>query len=170
MTPTAPTPSQEEHHAERRGAGELDGDLGGERDRSAQAAAVNNRAMLRALGLAIVTGVVLDVLVIAAAAIAGGEGAVPGALTGTGLALVVTLPTLLSARIGTRHGPAAMAGVVLGTWLGKMVVLIGVLLWVRTLSGVSLPWIGVALLVGAVAPAVVEALLLLRARPRLEVR
>lgn len=141
-----------------------------ERARSERAAAHNDRAMLRALVIAIGAGIALDALVILLAAVLGSEGAMPGALIGSGLALVVTLPTLLSARIGMRHGPAAMAGVVLGAWLAKMIVLVGVLLWVRTLPGIAAPWIGVALLVGAVAPAVVEALLLLRSRPRLEVR
>lgn len=140
------------------------------RDRSERAAARNDASMTRAVLVAIAAGLALDALVVLAALVAGGDGAVLGALIGTALVLVVTLPTLISARVGMRQGPAAMAGVVLGTWLAKMVVLIGVLLWVRTLDGIALPWIGYALLVGAVAPAVVESLLLLRSRPRLEVR
>lgn len=140
------------------------------RDRSAQTAARNDAAMIRAVMLAILAGLALDALVVLAALLLGGEGAVLGALAGTGLALIVTLPTLVSARIGARQGPAAMAAVVLGAWLVKMIALVGALILLRGLDGLSSPWMGVALLIGAVVPAVVEALLLLRSRPRLEVR
>lgn len=133
-------------------------------------AAANDRAMMRAVRRAVLAGLALDALVVLAAALIGGRPALLGALIGTGLSLVVTLPTLATARWGARGGVAGMAAVVMGAWLAKMVVLIGVLVWVRTLAGISLPWIGIALLLGAVGAAVLEAVLLLRGQPRLEVR
>lgn len=171
--PVAPPPAPDargDRTAGSSGAEPTAAELTAIRDRSERAAARNDATMTRAVLIAIGAGLALDALAVVAALLLGGPGAVLGALVGTGLALVVTLPTLISARVGMRQGPAAMAGVVLGTWLAKMVVLIGVLLWVRTLGSIALPWTGYALLVGAVAPAVVEAVLLLRSRPRLEVR
>lgn len=145
-------------------------DLGAVRARSEQVAAANDRHLLRALRGAVLAGIVLDLLVLLAALLLGGDGALAGALIGSALALVITLPTLASARAGVRQGPAAMAGIVLGAWLVKMIVLIVVLLAIQDVAGIARPWLGAALLIGAIAPAVIEAVMMTRTRPRLEVR
>ncbi|UYG15971.1 hypothetical protein BRM3_10035 [Brachybacterium huguangmaarense] len=145
-------------------------DLGAVRAHSEQVAAANDRHLLRALRGAVLAGIVLDLLLLLAALLLGGDGALAGALIGSALALVITLPTLVSARVGVRQGPAAMAGIVLGAWLVKMIVLIVVLLAIQDVAGIARPWLGVALLIGAVAPAVIEAVMMTRTRPRLEVR
>lgn len=138
------------------------------RARSQEAADANDRRLVRALRLAIGAGVALDLVVIAAALLLGGRADLLGALVGTGAALVVTLPTLLTAHLGRRLGPAGMAGLVMGAWLVKMIVLIVVLVLLPGEATVSRPWLGIALLVGAVAPAVIEAWLMTRSRARIE--
>ncbi|EWS83010.1 hypothetical protein [Brachybacterium phenoliresistens] len=129
----------------------------------------NQHHLHRALLLAIVVGAVIDaVLIVLAATLLDGP-ALRGALVGTGLALVVTVPTLLSARITRDRDPMMSAAVLVGAWLVKMFVLVIVLLLLQDVDGISRPWIGIALLAGAVAAAVTEALALLARRPRLEV-
>lgn len=129
----------------------------------------NQRHIQRALLLAIVAGVVIDLLVVVLAAVAFDAPALRGALVGSALALVVTVPTLASARL-TRDRDAMMsAAVLVGAWLVKMFVLVIVLALLQDTSAVSRPWIGIALLAGALVAAVTEALVLLSRRPRLEV-
>lgn len=136
----------------------------------ARTIAENDRAMRRALIIAIIAGLAADaVLCLVLLATLGGTAA-QAAVIGAALSLVVTLPTLATAHFGARYGPAAMAGVVMGGWLVKMIVLIALVIWVRSIDGIALPWVGAGLLVGAVAAAVVEAVLLRRSRPRIEVR
>lgn len=119
---------------------------------------------LRAFVLAVVIGLALDAVAIAAAALlAGGPGAL-GALAGTGLALVVSVPTLLTARFALSQSPATFAAVVMGSWLVKMIVLLVAVMALRSVAGISLPWMGIALLLGGLGAAVTEAIALLRAQ------
>jgi hypothetical protein len=129
----------------------------------------NDRLLMRALLLAILAGIVVDAVVILLAAVLGGAGALPGALVGSGLALVVTLPTLASARIARPLPAASYAMVLMGSWLVKMFVLIIALLLLADASWLSRPWVGVALLAGAVVAATTEAVGMVRSRARLEV-
>jgi hypothetical protein len=62
-----------------------------------------------------------------------------------------------------------MAATVLGSWAVKMFIVILVLIAVKDLESVSTPWIGLALLVGAVSAVLVEAVLLARTRQPLDV-
>lgn len=125
--------------------------------------------MQRALILALVVGMVLDVVVIAIAATGSDGPALVGALIGTGLTLVVVLPTLAITFAGPRMTPVSMAATVLGSWAVKMLVVILVLIIVRDMAGVSTRWIGLALLVGAVSAVAVEVVLLARSRQPLDV-
>lgn len=133
------------------------------------ARARNDRLLLRALLIAVAAGLVIDAVVILVAVLAGGDGAVAGALVGSGLALVVTLPTLGSALASRRLDPTGWAMVLMGSWMVKMFVLIIALLLLRDASWLSRPWLGVALLAGAIVAAVTEAVGMMRGRPRLEV-
>ena len=135
----------------------------------ASIAARNDAAMVRVLLRAVLLGAGLAVLAVVIAAVLGPAAALRGAAIGAGLSLVVTRPSLLSARLGASRGPGAFAGIVLGAWLVKMIVLVAVLIAVKSLSGISMPWIGIALLAGALVPTLLEGLMLLRARPMLEV-
>lgn len=135
----------------------------------ARARSRNDALMSRALLLAIVAGLVIDLVVILLAATLGGDGALAGALVGTALALVVTLPTLASARLSRLLPPVAWASVLMGSWMIKMFVLIIALLLLRDAAWLDRPWLGLALLAGAIVAAVVEAVGMVRTRPRLEV-
>lgn len=125
--------------------------------------------MQRALILALVVGMALDVVVIVIAAMSSDSPALVGALIGTGLTLVVVLPTLAITFAGPRMTPVSMAATVLGSWAVKMLVVILVLIVVRDMAGVSTRWIGLALLVGAVSAVAVEVTLLARSRQPLDV-
>jgi len=131
--------------------------------------AAGDRAMQRATLVALVVGLVLDALIIAIAASRDDSAALLGALVGTGLTLVMVLPTVGITFLGKRLTPVSMAATVLGSWAGKMLVVILVLVLVQDLESVSTRWIGLALLVGAVSAVIVEALLLVRARQPLDV-
>jgi len=119
--------------------------------------------------LALVVGLALDAVIILIAALAFDSTALLGALIGTGLTLVVVLPTLAISFAGRRMSPVTMAATVLGSWAVKMFVVILVVIAVRDLASVSTRWIGLALLVGAVAAVSVEAVLLARSRQPLDV-
>lgn len=139
------------------------------RTRSRRSRATGDRAMRRATLAALAVGLVLDVVVIALALLRSDASAVNGALIGTALTLVVVLPTVGIAWYATKLTPTTMAVAVLGSWAGKMLVVIIVLALVRDLGNVSPPWIGIALLVGALSAVIVEAVLLLRSRHPLQV-
>lgn len=129
----------------------------------------NHRAIMRTLVIAIAVGVLIDAVLIAAAAIWADTPAVLGALIGTALALVVTVPTLLSVHLGRHQSPLTAAAILAGSWLAKMFVLVIVLAALPDVAAISRPWLGFALLGGALAAAVTEAAGLLAKRPRLEV-
>ncbi|MGP9539421.1 hypothetical protein ACT3SP_15535 [Brachybacterium sp. AOP43-C2-M15] len=131
--------------------------------------AAGDLAMQRATLVALVVGLVLDAVVIAVAATRDDPAALAGALVGTGLTLVIVLPTVVITFLGRRLTPISMAATVLGSWAGKMLIVILVLLAVRDLDGVSARWIGLALLVGAVSAVLIEGLLFARARRPLDV-
>jgi hypothetical protein len=131
--------------------------------------AVGDRAMQRATLIALGVGLVLDLLVIVLAVTSFDAPAVSGALIGTGLTLVIVLPTVAIALLGRRMTPVTMAATVLGSWAVKMLVVILVLILVRDLASVSTRWIGLALLVGALSAIFVEVVLLARSRQPLEV-
>ncbi|MDO5645397.1 MAG: hypothetical protein Q4G21_06885 [Dermabacter sp.] len=136
---------------------------------SSDAKEMNTKALRRAFVIAVIVGVVLDLVLIAVAVAVGDARALNGALVGTGFALIATLPTLITAFWGLDGGFAALATSVLGTWVIKMFALIIAVLVVQGATWLSTPWVGIALLVGAVVPTVVEIGLLIRTRPRLEV-
>ncbi|ATG54543.1 hypothetical protein CFK41_07030 [Brachybacterium ginsengisoli] len=142
------------------------GRTGSERPRRGTA---GDRAMQRATVIAVAIGLVLDLVVIALAATRPEATALNGALVGTGLTLIVVLPSVVIAFVGPRLTPLSMAATVLGSWAVKMFVVILILLLVRDHPALSTQWIGLALLVGAVSAMIVEATLLLRTRQPLDV-
>lgn len=158
-----PTPSDETiPHGAERAVAPRPGD-------SRRHRAVGDRAMRRAAVIALIVGLVLDLIVLAIA-LARGEGpAVNGALIGTGLTLVIIVPTLVITIVGARMSPLTMAATVLGSWAGKMLIVILVLVLVKDLAAVSSLWIGLALLVGAVPAITIEGVLMARSRQPLYV-
>lgn len=127
------------------------------------AAQVHRRGIVRAYVGAVVAGIVLDVVVIVIALVLGGP-AVPSALLGTALALVISVPSLIPAVLGLDKGVATFAVLVLGVWLVKMIVLVGGVILVRGIEGLEMPWVGLALLAGGLASLLTEAVVLLRIR------
>jgi hypothetical protein len=125
--------------------------------------------MQRATLIAAGVGLVADVVLLAIAATRPESAALYGALVGTGLTLVIVLPTVAIAFVGPRLTPVSMAATVLGSWAVKMFAVILVLLLVRDLEVLSTRWIGLALLVGAVSAMIVEASVLMRTRQPLDV-
>jgi len=125
--------------------------------------------MQRATLIAAGVGLVADLVLLAIAATRPESAALYGALVGTGLTLVIVLPTVAIAFAGPRLTPVSMAATVLGSWAVKMFVVILVLLLVRDMAALSTTWIGLALLVGAVSAMVVEATVLMRTRQPLDV-
>lgn len=128
----------------------------------------NEKRLARAVLIAVLVGVAVDAVIVVLAVLLGDDEAVLSALFGTALAVVVTLPTPVSARLIARREALTGAMIVAGTWLVKMLALIIALSAVRDLGFFVPGWTGVALLGGAVAAAVIEALLLMRRRADLE--
>lgn len=128
-----------------------------------------DRGMLRATVIALIVGVVLDLVVIAVAVLAYDTPAVLGAVVGTVLTLVVVVPTVVTAYLAPRLGAASMAVTVLASWGGKMVVVVVTLLVLRGVEQVSMLWIGIALLVGALCAIASEMILLAKVRQPLDV-
>lgn len=125
--------------------------------------------MQRATLIALVVGLVLDGLLILLAALRHDGPAVLGAVVGTALTLVIVVPSVTIAFTGKRMTPVTMAAAVLGSWAGKMLVVILVLVLLKDVDAVSKRWIGQALLVGALSAVAVEAVLLIRSRQPLDV-
>ena len=131
--------------------------------------AASDRSMQRATLIAAGVGLVADLVLLVIATTRPESAALYGALVGTGLTLVIVLPTVAIAFAGPRLTPVSMAATVLGSWAVKMFVVILVLLLVRDMAALSTTWIGLALLVGAVSAMVVEATVLMRTRQPLDV-
>ena len=131
--------------------------------------AAGDRAMQRATLIALVVGVALAAVIVVIAASRPEPAAFWGALVGSALTLVMVLPTVGITFLGKRLTPISMAATVLGSWAVKMFIVILVLIAVKDLASVSTPWIGLALLVGAVSAVLVEAVLLARTRQPLDV-
>ena len=107
------------------------------------------RDMLVLLGVLTVLGVGLGAL------LAGTPG-VWGALIGVGLALLFSGTTIVSMLVTSGKPPATMAAVVMGAWLGKVVVLIAVLALLRDEDFYHRGVLAAVLLVGVVGSALLD--------------
>ncbi|MBO3086367.1 TrbC/VirB2 family protein [Cellulomonas fengjieae] len=107
------------------------------------------RDMLILLGALAVLGVGIGALV------AGTEG-VWGAAIGVGLALVFSGTTVVSMLRTSGSSPQAMAAVVMGAWLAKVIVVIVVLALITDMDFYSKPVLAVVLLVGVIGSAYLD--------------
>ncbi|MGV8966794.1 MAG: hypothetical protein ACOH2F_10990 [Cellulomonas sp.] len=107
------------------------------------------RGMLLLLGILTVLGVGIGLLV------AGAPGAW-GAVIGVGLALVFSGTTVLSMLLTSGSTPTTMAAVVMGAWLGKVVVLIAVLAILRGQDFYSKGVLAAVLLAGVMGSALLD--------------
>lgn len=111
------------------------------------------RAALRAMLVLLAALTVLGVGI--GFAVAGVPG-VWGAAIGVGLALLFSGTTILSMLRTTGSTPTTLAAVVMGAWLGKVVVLIAVLAVIRDRDFYSRGVLAAVLLVGVVGSAVLD--------------
>lgn len=128
-----------------------------------------DRGMRRATLLGLVVAVVLALAMVALAAAIAERPAVLGALVGAALTVVVVAPTAVTGYLAPRLSPVTMAVTVLASWILKMVIVVVVLLMLRDVESVSIVWVGLTLLVGALMGVVIETVLLARVRRPLDV-
>ena len=107
------------------------------------------RSMLLLLGALTVVGVPVGYMV-------DGTAGVWGALIGIGLALVFSGTTVVAMLRTVRSTPQVMAGVVMGTWLAKVLVVIVVLAVIKDLDFYSKPVLAAVLLVGVLGSAYLD--------------
>jgi hypothetical protein len=101
------------------------------------------------LAVLLVLGVVVGFLV-------DGVAGVWGALLGWALAVVFSTTTIVAMLRTVRSSPAKMAGVVMGTWLAKLAVVIVVLAVLRPLDFYSKPVFGAVLAIAVIGSAVLD--------------
>lgn len=118
----------------------------------APAEAVFRRA-LRDTMLLLVALTVLGVLV---GVLVAGLPGVWGALIGVGLAAVFSGTTVVAMLRTTRATPQVMAGVVMGSWLAKVLVVIVALALLRGLDFYSAPVLAGVLALGAIGSALLD--------------
>ena len=79
-----------------------------------------------------------------------------GALIGWALAAVFSTTTIVAMIRTARSTPAAMAGLVMGTWLAKVLVVVVVLAVLRPLDFYSAPVLGGVLAIAVIGSAVLD--------------
>jgi hypothetical protein len=79
-----------------------------------------------------------------------------GALLGWALAVVFSTTTIVAMLRTVRSSPAKMAGVVMGTWLAKLAVVIVVLALLRPLDFYSKPVFGAVLAIAVIGSALLD--------------
>ena len=110
----------------------------------------------RALRDTILLLVGLTVLGVLVGVLVAGLAGVWGALIGVGLAAVFSGTTVVAMLRTTRAAPQVMAGVVMGTWLAKVLVVIVVLAILRGLDFYSAPVLAGVLALGAIGSALLD--------------
>ncbi len=121
------------------------------------ARASSERAVLRtALRDTLLLVGALLVLGVAVGAIVSGTAGVWGALVGAALAAFFCATTIWSMMRSVGSGPAAMAGLVMGTWIAKVIVLVVVLALLRGADFYDRYVLFVVLALGAVGSALLD--------------
>lgn len=121
-----------------------------------QAEEAERRVLRTALRDTAVFLTVLAVLGVGVGALAAGTAGVWGALVGTGIAGFFCATTVWSMLRSVGAGPAAMAGLVMGTWIAKIVVLVAVLAVLRGRDFYN-PWVLLAVVaVGAIGSSLLD--------------
>lgn len=110
----------------------------------------------RALRDTVLLLVALTVLGVLVGALVSGVPGVWGALIGVGLAAVFSGTTVLAMLRTTHSAPQVMAGVVMGTWLAKVLVVIVALALLRGLDFYSAPVLAGVLALGAIGSALLD--------------
>ena len=98
----------------------------------------------------------LAVLGVGVGALVAGRPGVWGALLGVAMTLVFSGTTIVSMLVTARSSAATTGAVIVGTWLVKMIVLIGALVALRPLGFYDRMVLGVVLLVGVLGAALLD--------------
>ena len=98
----------------------------------------------------------LAVLGVGVGALVAGRPGVWGALLGVAMTLVFSGTTIVSMLVTARSSAATTGAVIMGTWLVKMIVLIGALVALRPLGFYDRMVLGVVLLVGVLGAALLD--------------
>lgn len=114
-----------------------------------------------------VSALSLGVLAIVGGAVAWfvrGGGGVWGAIAGVGLAALAALVTQGAMVVGYRKPPQVFASIVGGSWLAKMVVIVGGMLALSSVEAIDRPSFGVVALAGIAATLVIDLFAVRKAR------
>jgi hypothetical protein len=111
------------------------------------------RRALRDVGILLAALLVLGLVV---GGLVAGLPGVWGAILGWALAVVFSTTTIVAMLRTVRSSPAAMAALVMGTWLAKVLVVIVVLAVLRPLDFYSRPVFGVVLVVAVIGSALLD--------------
>lgn len=114
-----------------------------------------------------VSAVSLAALAIIGGTVAGlveGSGGLWGAIAGAGLAALGALVTQGAMVVGYKRAPHVFASIVGGSWLAKMVVIVGGMLALSTVSGVDRASFGIVALVGIMGTLAIDLLAVRKAR------
>ena len=115
------------------------------------------RDMLVLLGILTVVGVVVGYLV-------DGTAGVWGALIGVGIALIFSGTTVVSVLRTARSSPTTMMAVIMGAWLGKLVVVIVVLVILKQFDFYNPQVLFLVSIAGVIGSAVLDARAVQRGR------
>lgn len=109
----------------------------------------------------------LAALAIVAAAVAGllvGSGGLWGALAAVGIAGLSGLVTQVAMVVGSRRDPVTFVGIVAGSWLAKMIIIVAAVLMLGGIDSVDRRTFGTVLLLGVGATLAIDMFAVRRAR------
>jgi hypothetical protein len=106
----------------------------------------------------------LAVLGVGVGALGAGRPGVWGALLGVAMTLVFSGTTIVSMLVTARSSAATTGAAIMGTWLVKMIVLIGALVALRGLDFYDRSVLGIVLLVGVLGAVLLDYLAVRRGR------
>lgn len=95
--------------------------------------------------------------------VAGSAGLIAG-VAGAAVAALGAIPTQVAMLVSHRQSPQAMAGIVLFSWLGKMVLVVIALVVLAGIEGFHRPMFGITVVVGLMLSLGIDMLSLRRSR------
>ncbi len=117
-----------------------------------------------ALRVSAVSLTVLAIVGVTAAGLVRGSGGFWGAIAGAGLAALAALTTQGAMVMGYKKAPHVFASIVGGSWLAKMVVIVGGMLALSSVSDVDRPSFGIVALAGIMGTLAIDLIAVRRAR------
>ncbi|GAA2244110.1 hypothetical protein GCM10010401_16600 [Rarobacter faecitabidus] len=83
---------------------------------------------------------------------------------GVAIAIFFSLTTVVSMIVAARRQPAAMAGIILGAWLGKMIMLFAILLALKDADFYNRPVFAIVLCLAVICAAIIDAIAVQKSR------